>query len=164
MKLRKSEGRFAERERGPIGIKSDCPAHGMDIKHSGVLQDAIAGQIRNAHHLQGMLTAEADEIRQARHGSVIVRDFADHTRRIQPCETSEIDGRFGMASPLQDAIPASAKRKDVPRPRQIFRTCIRVYDREHRLGTVVRRDSRCDTSSLRIDRHRKGGAAARSIS
>ena len=91
--------------------------------------------------------------------AVIIRDFADHTRRIQPSETSEIDCRFGVTSPLHHAIPASAKRKDVPRPRQIFRTCMCVYDRENRLGTVVRRDSRCDASSLRVYRHRKGCAA-----
>jgi len=110
----------------------------MHRRSSGKLA-SIQRQIRNAYHLQGILTAEADEIRQAGHGSIIVRDFADHTRRIQPSQTSEIDCRFGVTSPLQNAIPASAKRKNVPRPCQIFGTCVCVYYRERRLGTVVRR-------------------------
>jgi len=77
VKLGESERGLARRERGIVGIISDRSAHGMDIKHSSFLQ-SIPRQIRYADHLQRVLATEADEIRQAGHGSVIVRDFADY--------------------------------------------------------------------------------------
>ena len=82
---------------------------------------SILHQFRDAYDLEIMPGAEADQIGYTRHRTVIVQDFADRARRIQPSETSEIDRRFRMASPFQYAIPAGTEREDVARPCQIFR-------------------------------------------
>src|SRR5438132_347086 len=69
-----------------------------------------------------------------------------------------------MASPFQYAVPAGTKREDVARPCQIFRPRTWIDCRQDRLRTVVRGNSRFDASPPRIDRDRKGSAAAGSIS
>src|SRR5438874_7106020 len=60
-----------------------------------------------------------------------------------------------MTSPLQNAIPASAKWKNVTRACQIFGARAWVNCRQDGLATVVRRNSRCDASPFGIDRNCK---------
>src|SRR6266446_590599 len=106
-----------------------------------------------------MHPAEPNEVRNASHGAVVIHDLAYHPGRIQTCETGEIDCCLSLTSTLQHAASASAKRENVSRPREVFRTTVCVDCGLDSLRAIVSRDARCHAGRLRINRNRKRGTA-----
>ena len=60
------------------------------------------------------------ELRQARHGAVVVQDFAENTGGLQTGEAREIDRGFGVTRAAEDTTFLRAQRKDVTRLDEIF--------------------------------------------
>src|SRR5260221_7616426 len=85
----------------------------------------IAREIGDGDHQQIMLLAESDQVRQTSHGAVVIDDLADHSGGLQAGETRQIDGRFCLAAPFENATGPSAKWKNVTRSREVFRTTVR---------------------------------------
>src|SRR5215813_4877493 len=90
-----------------------------------------------------MPAAKLDQIRQARHGAVIIHDLADHARWFQSGETCQIDGCFGLSATLKDTAGARTKRKYVARSRKIFRLTVWIDRRLDCLCAIIGRDSGC---------------------
>ena len=82
---------------------------------------AVADQARDGNHLQPVLLAELGQLRHARHGAVVVHDFADHAAGLEARHARQIDGRLGLARAHQHAALARAQRKHVAGTRQIRR-------------------------------------------
>ena len=80
-----------------------------------VVAAAVGDQVGDGGDLQAVELGEGDQVRQPRHGAVVVHDLADHAGRIQPGEPRDIDRRLGMAGAHQHAAVAGGKRKDVAR-------------------------------------------------
>ncbi len=75
--------------------------------------------------LSAMVFAEFSELRDARHGAVVVHDFADHAAVAKASQPRQIDGGFGLPSSHQHAAFARAQREDVTGADQIARVCWR---------------------------------------
>ncbi len=69
------------------------------------------------------------QVRQARHGSVVIHHFTDNAGRIQPGEPRDIDGRLGMSGALKDAAVLRHQREHVPRRHDIL-GALRRIDRD----------------------------------
>ncbi|MNY31970.1 hypothetical protein D3C86_1661580 [compost metagenome] len=66
-----------------------------------------------------MFFRKGGDLRSARHGAVIIDEFADDTDGRQARKLAEIDRRFGMAGAHQDATFTGNQREDVARPGKI---------------------------------------------
>ena len=93
--------------------------------------------------------AEPNKVRYARHGSVVVDYLADHASRVQACKTRQIDCGLGLTPAFEDTTLASAKRKNVARPREIAGHTIWIKGGPDGLRPIVSRDARRNTRSHR---------------
>ena len=82
---------------------------------------AMRDQTLDRANAQPVLFAELHQLRQARHGAVVMQDFAEDARRLQPRHRGEIDGRFGVARAPQHAAVFRPQRKNMPRLHEIVR-------------------------------------------
>ena len=112
---------------------------------------AMRDQALDRANAQPVLFPELHQLRQPRHRSVVMQDFAKHARRLQPGQPREIHGRFRMTRAPQHAAVLGAQRKDVPRLDQIVRRRFRIRDRLDRRRPIVRADPRRH-AARRIDR------------
>ena len=71
-----------------------------------------------------MLLAELHQLRQTRHCSVVVQNFAEHARRLQSGHARKIDSRFGVTGAAQNSAIFRAQRKNVARLHQIVRVTV----------------------------------------
>lgn len=94
-----------------------------------------------------MQTRKGDALRRARHGAIIVGQFAQHACGFEASQRHQIDGRFGMTTTGQHAARLRAQREDVTRAVQIgwFRTI----------------SNRCTHGSQAVSRRHTGGYAMR---
>ena len=51
----------------------------------------VADQLRHGENQQPVLLAERNQIRNARHLSVVAHDLTDHSRRIEPGQPRQVD-------------------------------------------------------------------------
>src|SRR6266700_3111240 len=99
--------------------------------------ETIAREICNRYHQQIVLLAEFDKVRQTSHGAVVIDDLADHPGGLQASETRQIDCRFCLAAPFENAAGPSAKWKNVAWTREVFWITVRVNSHLNRLRAVV---------------------------
>ena len=59
---------------------------------------AVLDQVRDRDHQQSVLLGELRQLRHPRHGAVLVHDFADDARRVEPGDAREIDGRLRLTA------------------------------------------------------------------
>jgi hypothetical protein len=131
----------ARKEPAPFG---DAP----DIAF--VLQ-AVADQIGHRDHLQTVPLAKLDKLRHARHGAILVHDFADDAGRCKTRQAGQIDRGFSLARPDQHAAFARAQWKHMAGPRQIARAAIRPDGGQNGASAVRGRDAGSGAVA-RIDR------------
>ena len=96
-----------------------------DFRHQAFGPHPVADQIGDRDHQQLVPLRELRERRHARHGAVVVHDFADHAGRRQARDAREIDRGLGLAGAHQHAAVARAQREDVAGPREIGRLGLR---------------------------------------
>ena len=102
----------------------------------------ILDHLGDRDHQQVVLFAEPDEIRHPGHGPVVLDDLAQHAGRVAPGHAGQVDGRLGVAGPLQHAALGVAQRKDVAGPGQIARSGGRIAQGPNGGGPVGGRDAR----------------------
>ena len=90
---------------------------------------------------QPMFLAEPHQLRQARHRSVVVQDFAEDAGRLQSGHACEIDRRFGVAGAAQHAAVLRSQRKDMSGLHQIVRRRVRIRDGLDGRRAIVRADA-----------------------
>src|SRR5215472_13434034 len=122
----------------------------------------VANQIRHRDHKETMTRAEFLELRDARHGPVVVHDFADHTARPQSREASHVDDGLRLSRAHQDATVARAQGKYVPGPRQILRAAGRI-DGNLNGSRAIRRRYPSRHAFSRLDRFAESRAESRRI-
>jgi hypothetical protein len=122
--------------------------HAPDV---AFVAQAVANQIGHRNHLQAVPLAKLDELRHARHGAVLVHDFADHAGGRKPGQARQIHGGFGLAGAHQHAAFARAQREHVAGPRQIARPAIGPDGGQDGARAVRRGDARGDALA-RVDR------------
>ncbi len=100
----------------------------LPLAEAGHLHRAARGQLADAlvpHPVldeigdrddpESVLAAELDEVGHPRHFAVGPHDLADHCRRREARQASEVDRALGLTDPRQHATIASPQREDVPR-------------------------------------------------
>ena len=80
-----------------------------------------------------------------------VQDFAEHAGRVEAGDPGQIDSRFRVAGPPQDATLLGHERKKVARSHEIGWTTRPIRNRADRIGSFAYRDPRAATAV--IDRY-----------
>src|SRR5581483_4525739 len=121
---------------------------------------AVPDETRDRDQQQAVLVGEPLELGRASHVHLlVVDDLAQHTRRVQPREAGEVDGRLGVTGTLEHASFAGFERQDVTGAGEILRTGRGVDERLDRRGAVERRDPGAGVVPV-VDRDEEGGALA----
>ncbi len=152
-----TEGR--DREVAPFGGQR----HRLALLDERLLAEPVGDQRGDRDHLQPELLGDLHQLRHAGHRAVLVHDFDQCSGGLQPGQTGQIDGRFGVARATQYSFLTGAQRVDVARTPQIGRTRRGVGQRTDRGGSVVDRDSRRAVVAQQVDRHREGRAQQRGV-
>ena len=124
---------------------------------------AVADQVGDGQQLHSVQAAKFQQLRRARHGAVIVHDFADHAGMIEAGDPRQIHGCFGLSRAHEHAAVPRAQCVHVPGPRQIFGTRVRIRGGQNRGGAVGRARSR-GGSAPGVDGLAKRGAEGRGVS
>ena len=102
---------------------------------------AVLDQVEDGAELELVLLLELQQVRQPRHGAVVLDDFAEHAGGIQPRQPREIDRRLGVAAALQHAARLGAQRKNMARLHEIARTRLWVRQQADGLRAVLGADA-----------------------
>ena len=78
------------------------------------LHAPMGNQTLNRANAEAVLFLELHQLRKAGHGAVIVQDFAEHARGLQPGHCGKVDGCFRVAAPLEHAAVHRPQRKYCP--------------------------------------------------
>ena len=84
-------------------------------------------------------------------------DLTEHARGVLPREPTEVDGRLGVAGPLQDATFAVAQREDVTRSVEVVRPRRGIDEGANGRRAVTGRDAGRRAVAV-VDGHREGRA------
>ena len=95
---------------------------------------------------QAMLFAEFHQLRQPRHGTVVVQNFAEHSRRLESGHSCQIDGGLGVPGASQDTSVLRAQWKDMPGLVEIVGRRFRIRDCQDSSGPIVSADTRGHTT------------------
>ena len=106
--------------------------------------------------------AEFGQLRDARHGSVVVHDFADHAALAQTGQPRQIHGRFGLPGAHQHAAFAGPQGKDMAGTNQIARLAGGIDRHADGVRAVGRRNAGGDAFG-RFNGFAKRGAEARVV-
>jgi hypothetical protein len=107
-----------------------------------------------------VLLGEALELGQPCHvGLLLVDDLAQDAGRVEPGHAGEVDGRLGVARPLQDAPLPVAEGEDVAGTGEVPWLRGRVDERLHGGGAVEGRDAGGRAVAV-VDRDGEGGPVA----
>ena len=81
----------------------------------------VFDEFLNVADLEAFFFGEAEEVFAAGHGAVFIHDLAAQAGGLESREAREVDGRFGMALPFEDAPAAGFQREKMPRAAEVFR-------------------------------------------
>ena len=123
---------FHEREmmgvidRRAIHVQIEIAVIGRQFHHllahdQFLLQTAMGDQALDRADPQLVFFLELHQLRQTRHRSVVVQDFAEHTGRLQARQPRQIDCRLRMTGAPQNAAFLRAQRENVTRLHKILR-------------------------------------------
>src|SRR5262249_23930804 len=142
-------------ELGTVQVEVKVAKFGWQIDHFDVLDQFLAGapeldEVGDGADLEPMFAGEPDQLGQARHGAVVAHDFANDSDGPLPGELDQVDGRFGVAGPLEDAARARAQRENVAGLHEVFRNGRRLGHNADGFCTVRRTDT-CGNAVRGID-------------
>ena len=122
----------------------------------------MMNQIGNRADLQFVMRCELDQVRQTRHRTVVLHNFADDRRRRQTGKTAKITARFGMTGTHQHAAIACHDRENVSGLNNIVGERIRLNGSGNRFRTIGRRNA-CSHTFGRLNRYGEIGAGFSAI-
>jgi len=114
----------------------------------------VGDQLGDSDHLQPMLLAVWDQVRNARHRAVVVHHLADHPGRGEAGEAGQVDARLGVAGALEHAAVFGPQREHVTGNDDVPRSGAGIDRDLDRVGAVVGGDARADPAGG-LDRHRE---------
>ncbi len=100
----------------PVGRRQRCASHSL---HERFGTHAVLNEVCDGDHEQLVPLREARQLRHACHGPVVIHDFADDTRRVEPRNAREVHGGFGLPGSNQHASGAGLQREHVAGARQV---------------------------------------------
>src|SRR5215217_1358972 len=65
--------------------------------HQHFLANAISNELGDADHFKIMLRSKQLELRHAGHRPVFVHHLANYTRRVETCDTGDVDAGFSLS-------------------------------------------------------------------
>ena len=101
----------------------------------------VRDQALDRANAQPMFFLELHQLRQPRHRSVVVQNFAENSGRLQSGEARKIHCRFGVAGAAQHTAVFCSQREDVAGLHEICRCRFRIGNRLNRRRTIVRADA-----------------------
>jgi len=90
-----------------------------DTLNQVVVFQTVRDQVRDGGDFQLVLFGERNQIRQSRHGAVVIHDFTNHARRVQPRQARNVHCRFGMSGTNQNTAVACFQGEDVAQRRSL---------------------------------------------
>ena len=81
----------------------------------------VFDELLNVADLEALFLRKAEEVFAASHGAVFIHDFAAQASGLEPCKAGEVDGRFSMTLPFEDAPAACFQREKMSRAAEVFR-------------------------------------------
>ncbi len=96
----------SENAKVPFAAKSRCHGFLRRLAHQIVVAVTIGNQFRDGADFQAVFLGKRNQVRQTRHGSVVVHDLADHAGGVQACEAGNVGRGLGMACAYQHAAGA----------------------------------------------------------
>ena len=95
--------------------------HGGAALDELLVAAAVLDEVGDGDHLQAVPLAVRDEIGDAGHRPVVVHDLADDAGGREAGEAREVDGRLGLADPLEHAARLRAQREHVAGLHEVVR-------------------------------------------
>ena len=105
-------------ERGAVGVGGEVAVLRRNARRGEVLDQLlvpapVADQVGDRDEEQAVLLGELDQLGQARHGTVVVHDLAEHAHQLPVREGTQVDAGLGVAGPLEHAAGTGTQREDV---------------------------------------------------
>jgi len=148
----------AVNDRAEVTAEARRQAGLRDPMHERVVAETVLDELGDGRDLELVVGREALEIGEPRHRPVLVHHLADHARRLQPRETSEIDRALGLTGAHEHAALARSQRKDVAGADDVTRTRAVAQRREDRGRAIGSRQAGADPTA-RVHRERERGAS-----
>lgn len=109
-----------------IHVEIEIPVIGRQFHHllahdQLLAQATMRDQTLDRADPQLVFLFELHQLRETCHRAVVVQDFAKHAGRLQPRHPREINRRFSVASPAQDATFLRAQGENVTRLDEVLR-------------------------------------------
>src|SRR5690348_8820536 len=123
---------------------------------------AVANQIGDGEQFQIVAAAKFDELRRARHGAVVVHDFANHSGGLEAGDAREVHGGFRLSGANQNAAASRAQRKNMAGTREIFGSRVGINGGENGGGAIGGADAG-GGASARVDGFAKRSAEKGSV-
>ena len=128
-----------------------------------LVAQAIGDQVGDRNDLQPVFLRHFEQLRQAGHRTVFVHDLDQCSGGLQPGQSSQVHGGFGMSRTAQNAFLTGPERVDVSRTPQVGGFGIRVGQCPQGRRTVVDRNARGAAFAQQIDRHGERRAEQRGV-
>ena len=130
--------------------------------HQMLVAQPVGNEVLYRADLEAVPLREGDEVRHARHGTVVVHDLADHRCRIEAGHARQINRGFRMTGADQHAALARDEGEHVPGRDDVGGALRRVDGGGDGACPIGRRDAGRDALA-RLDRLREGCAVARAV-
>ena len=102
---------------------------------------AVFNQVFDGNDLEIKLLRYLFQLRQARHGTIFIQNFHQHTGGFKTCQAGQVHSSLSMPGPAQHATFFCAKRENMTGLAQFFGFCSGIYQCLDGFGAVVRRNT-----------------------
>ncbi len=118
---------------------------GGDVAHGFFSLHAVVNQVRDGSDFQFVLVRKLLQLRPARHGAIFIQNFNQHSCWLQPGQHGQIDAGLGVAGTRQYTTRLGHKGENMSGLGQVFHAGIGPDRSANRMGTVVSRNTRCNS-------------------
>ncbi len=125
--------------------------------HKGLALHAVFNERLDRHHLQLVHLGKLRQLRHARHGAVLVHDFADHAGGIQSGQPRQIDRTLRLPGAPQHTALLRLQGENMTGLRQVAGLRLRIDCHMNGRGPIRGRNAGRNVFS-RIDGHGEGRA------
>lgn len=117
----------------------------------------IADQVGDGKQFKVMDGSKVLQLRSPGHCPVRIHNFTDDASGLQAGQAGQVDRALSLATPCQDALRTSTKRKNMSWPREVVWLGPGIQRFLNREGAIGRADAGADTVDG-VDRDRERGA------
>jgi hypothetical protein len=131
---------------GAVEMEVEIPVVGGHVNRLFMLHEllafaAVSDEVLDGTHFEPVFLFEADEIRQAGHGAIVLHDFANDSGGIESGEARKIDGGLGVTSTAKNPAGLGLERENMPGLDEIGGLCLGIREQADRGGTVFHADA-----------------------